>query len=446
MSRQLDILVFAYVYPPDAGSGTFRTLYFANHWAVRGDNVTVVTVRRDHFLPDAAIDEELGKKVHPTINVIRATAHRPLQRLIHLRKRFRGQSAPQPAQMENPPGRHRSKSAWGHVKDSVTTVLEFPDAHNGWIFDAVRQGLRIAKRKRPDCVYASGGPWSTLLAASIFQRLTGVPLVLDFRDPWSSNPNLAARGRLGLRAHAYLENFCVKRARRVITNTNELRAEFAARYPRIEPRTFVCITNGFEEIPIPQRTQGARLDLVHAGALYLSRNPLNFLKALAQVIDQGLVPRDDVAVHFIGGLGPGDAESAALLERMHDVVEVTPRVPHAIALAAQQRAGALLLFQSGFPLQIPRKLYEYLSLDAPILAIAEANSATARVLADVGLDYSAENNVADIAGTLLRLYRDWRSGTLVRPHPNKVIRYKNRHLAGNLRDEMLSSLPMNGPP
>src|SRR6185312_11070079 len=88
MARRMNILVLAYVFPPDAGSGTYRTLYFANHWARSGDAVTVVTVREQDFQADALVDRALLGRIDPAIAVVRAKATRPLQAMLALRNRL----------------------------------------------------------------------------------------------------------------------------------------------------------------------------------------------------------------------------------------------------------------------------------------------------------------------------------------------------------------------
>jgi glycosyltransferase involved in cell wall biosynthesis len=441
MNRSLRILVFAYVYPPDAGSGTFRTLYFTNHWAAAGDAVTVVTVDPSSFLADALVDEQLCERIAPAVTVVRAKARRPLQRLLELRNRFRGTSAePEPSGADEQPIEVRSRSAFTQLKDGLTAMVGFPDAHNGWIPDALRQGARIVRAEKPDCIYASGGPWSGLVAATLLHRRTGIPLVIDFRDPWSSNPNLTKHGTMARAAHRRLEAFCVKRARRVITNTDELRRDFVARYEGAPAGKFVCITNGFEEARPTTRVRNEIFTLVHAGALYLSRNPKNFLKALAQLAQRGSIARDRFCVHFVGGLESADEETKVILDALTAIVRVTPRVSHEHALALQREATGLLLFQSGFPLQVPRKLYEYLSLELPILTVTEPDSATARILDDVSSTYTTADNVDEIARAVLKLYRDWQADKLKLADSSKLGSYSNRHLANKLRGELLASL------
>src|SRR5262249_47572387 len=149
----LNILVFAYVFPPDAGSGTYRTLYFTNHWARLGDAVTIVTVQERCFLPNALVDRALCHEVHPAIRIERAGAKRPLQALLKLRRicSWNAASHDAPASRGERSGDRSSgpgRSVLRAIKDTITDLLACPDEHVGWIPEAVRRGYRTS-RNRP---------------------------------------------------------------------------------------------------------------------------------------------------------------------------------------------------------------------------------------------------------------------------------------------------------
>jgi hypothetical protein len=391
------------------------------------------------------VDRALLRQVEPSIDVIRAAAPHRLQALLTLRDQLRGRAGSNsstPAPAANPvaagatPGRANLLRS---VKDVITDTMTFPDEHKGWIPHAVRAGRAVARTRKIDCLYASGGPWSGLVAAARLHERTRIPLVLDFRDPWASNPNRAGGSARSLAAHRRLEAFCIGQASRIISNTPELRDDFVRRYPAIDPRRFVAITNGFEKLPELAVPPPARFTLVHAGALYLSRNPRNLLLALKRLVSSGSVPRDLLRVQFVGGVADQEGEAGALLRELGEVVEIVPRVPHARAVELQRGSSVLLLFQSGFPLQVPRKLFEYLAIGRPIFAITEEASATARILDDAGVGKIAADDPDQIAHAIRELYQAWRSGNTSMVDPQKLHRYSNEYLSARLRAEMSAS-------
>ena len=437
----MKILALAYVYPPDAGSGTFRSLYFVNHWAAHGDDVTVVTVRSEDFAPDALIDWALCEEIDPTVEVIRAAAPRPMSRLLRLKSRF-GSRLGARGTLENtsdrPGGEKTAESVTTCLKDLVSAMLSFPDQHSAWVFDAVRKGVKACNKTQYDCIYASGGPWSCLLAATLTRMITRRPLILDFRDPWYSNPNMSARSRLWRKCSAWLEEICVRSADRVLTNTEQLKADFQRRYPSMNGAKFVTVPNGFQDSArwdAPPNDQ--HFVLLHAGALYGSRSARNFLVAIADLIHEDRIPAEAIKIQFVGGLD-FDSETSEYLHRkpLANVVEVIPRVPHAQALELQRSASAFLLFQSGFPLQIPRKAYEYMAMNRPILAIAESQSATSDLISRHSLGFVAQNDVASLRAQILALFEKWSSHKLWST-PSEVFElYSNRNLASKARSVM----------
>jgi hypothetical protein len=447
MQRRLSILAFAYVFPPDAGSGTYRTLYFSNEWARLGDAVTIVTIKEEAYLPTALVDPGLCAEVHPSIRVERTSASRPLQKLLEIRAALRRRrGATRPADLgtrASPQGNPRpARGFLGTLKDTMTDLLSCPDEHMGWIPAAVRRGYGITKATHVDCIYSTGGPWSGLVAATVLHKLCGIPLVLDFRDPWISNPNLSNKSHLSCSLQTVLEGVCVRSASAVIANTEELREDFARRYPDVNPRKFATVTNGFEQVPRGSADSGGCFTLVHAGELYLSRNPLNLFLAIDGLVRDGTISPDTFRIQLVGGLSVDDEamNSALRSEGLSSVLEVKPRVPHNEILLIQKRASALLLIQTGFPLQVPRKLYEYLSLARPVLAITEPKSATARMVKELGAGYIAEDSVDSIGAAIAKLHRAWRAGDLRGADENKLSGYSNRYLSGKLREIMLSAI------
>jgi glycosyltransferase involved in cell wall biosynthesis len=443
MQDRLHILVVAYLFPPDAASGSHRTLYFSNQWAKAGDRVTVITVREDCYDSAVQLDRGLLAQVDPAITVVRVAAKRPLQALLALRdalrRRLRGRhDAATAGGIPAEAKAARSTGKFQLIKDTVTDLLSLPDVHIGWVPEAVRQASRTIRTNTIDCIYASGGPWSGLLAALRIHRRSGIPLVLDFRDPWVSNPNMSYRSPASRWFQKRMEARCINAARVVIANTEELRQDFIRRYPNIDPARFITIPNGFEEVSPSEEVETGTFRLVHAGALYQSRNPGQLLQAVRELVADGVIAAQEFRVQLIGELAM--AESVPEMDpgsgAFRGVLEIVPWVAHDEALRLQKRASALILIQPGYPLQVPRKLYEYVSLMRPVLAITEENSATARVVRELNTGLVVANDKEEIKSAIVELYRRWRSGEPTRINSEALNSYLIRNLARRVRNIM----------
>lgn len=434
------ILALAYYYPPSAESGTHRSLDFLNRLVASGDDVTVLTAKEEDFSIGTPVDSELLSKVDRRIRIIRASVARPLYWLLKSRQFILGRGTSLPAVVPTRPGKPSAGGLIGRrlqaFKDAITDSLTFPDEHVGWIPDALRQGSQAIRLYSPHCIYSSGGPWSSHIAAALLKKRHGLPLVLDFRDPWTSNPyQCVGRGRLKHVLERKLEAFCLGAADHIVVNTEPLRRDFMDRYPQQRASRFTTITNGFESLVTDESAAPSqRFTLVHAGYIYPPRNPAPFLRAVLQLIRQDGIKASELRVQFVGSC-PDQGDVVALLatQELKSVVEVTARVSHSRALQFQVNADALLLFQKGFPLQVPRKLFEYMSMQKPILAIAERGSATAAILQEAGIGVLAEEDVESISRALTTLYADWKHGVGRRFDRDRTLKFRNDSLAIQLR-------------
>src|SRR5262249_15352315 len=63
--------------------------------------------------------------------------------------------------------------------------LSSPDSAMFWMRPATKAAVEACTRNASQVVWATGGPWSSLVIGRNVSRRTGIPYVLDFRDPWT---------------------------------------------------------------------------------------------------------------------------------------------------------------------------------------------------------------------------------------------------------------------
>lgn len=409
----LRVLLVAYHYPPSTSAGIHRCVRFARHLPSLDWKVHVLTVRHPG-MPDRDLGTH-GEQIHRTRIV------RPFQALLALRPR--GRPAPSRAGVTTladeaaVPGKAQGK-AWQRWKDSVSLALTFPDREAGWIPFAAARGRSLIRREGIDVVVTSGPPHSSHWIGRSLRRGTGTPWVADFRDPWSAKPWVEAREQRSWREKgiAFLESRVVRDADRVVLNTDALHDEFRSRYAAVPAHRFVCIPNGYDPVEFDSiPTSGHRespFRLTHTGTLYRRRNPLSLLQAIRRLLDSGAIPRKDFELEMIGPvlLGGATLEQMADTLGLSDLVRHIPSLPHATCLARLHEADALLVVQPDTATQVPGKLYEYLYVGKPILAIA-SEGATATLVREAGLGAVVNSGDVDgIAEALVALYRRARSG------------------------------------
>ncbi|MFH1681178.1 MAG: glycosyltransferase [Candidatus Eisenbacteria bacterium] len=423
-------LLIAYHFPPLTTSGMYRSLQFARHLPEHDWESVVLTVRPETIHAPGFLDSEPLSSLGPGTRVVRTRAFEPLQSLLHARDRFSKRLRPtRAAEGTNHEAPNGARTGW---RDWVSDLFSVPDRQAGWVPGAFSAALRLIEEEEISVLYSSSPPASGHIAAFLAARFSGCPWVADFRDPWVANRFAPARSVVCLSPlDCLLEEMVLAGADRVITNTEELRDVFLGRYPDLA-RKFVTISNGYdpdEEIPrpAPGSTRGP-FTITHAGSLYGPREPSALLKAVSGLLERGAVAPDRLRILFVGSVSGGerwrDLLDSPLLSR---VVRVLPKVPRAEALRLLAESDLLLLIQTGTDVQIPRKVYEYMAVGRPILALVTGGATESLVRRENAGWVVHPDDPAGIERTLLAAI-----GGAPAPRPPHPERYDFRRLTGML--------------
>jgi glycosyltransferase involved in cell wall biosynthesis len=143
------------------------------------------------------------------------------------------------------------------------------------------------------------------------------------------------------------------------------------------------------------------------------RNPLPLMKSVATLIAEGSLPRDQVKITFLGGdrwLSSPEFTAEVKRMRLDGVVSLQDRVSHQEAIKRLARAAVLLVLQASDDTRslIPAKVFEYLRIGRPILALT-LEGATADLIKHRERCFVV--NPADSVGlrcAVLSLYDLWR--------------------------------------
>ena len=434
----MKLLMLAYYFPPDSSSGAFRPLYFAEHFKSQGDEVTVISARQADFLPEQNLDPSL---IPQGINILRTRVFRPREALIALKQRLaKGNAKTETVEASPAPDTAFSTSpgVFTRIKDYITTLLASPDPQMGWLIPAVICGIKQIKTQKPDVIYATGGPWTGLLAGALLKRLCKIPLVLDFRDPWTLNPTFSTRPASLRFLEKKMEKWVISQADLVVANTPELGSAFLENHD-LDPSRVVAVPNGYteesEEASGDPEQPNPIFQLTHAGSLYFSRNPRALVEAVYELACEDELSPADFRLNFVGGISVEDSQLDALLARpeVRELINITPRLPLAEALAYQRAAQVQLLIQTGFPLQVPRKLYDAMPFGRPVLAITESRGATARIIKETSMGLVVDNETQAIKSALKEFMELWRRGELHQFTFQGVDQYHNPALCRKMR-------------
>jgi glycosyltransferase involved in cell wall biosynthesis len=397
-----------------------RTLRFARHLPLFGWQPVILTVREHDFVGEPVEPDWQHRVPHP-MAVYRARVLRPLAAALQVRslwQRLRPHRAiSRPSQASKPAAAPKAAApSW--VQRWVDPWFTTPDAHIGWLPFALWKGLRALWREPVDVLYSSGPPYTSHLIGLGLKWLAGRPWVVDFRDPWSRRPwdtDMAKQG-VRYRVQVWLEQLVVRHADIVISNTERMGQDFRERYGSLPADKFRVITNGYDvenfcDLPAEDGPSPEVFTLTHAGALYGRRDPRPLIRAIALLRDRGTLTPGTFRLQLVGKVDAAwQVEALLALLNLDDYVCLIPAVPHAESLKYLMRSQVLILLQPDAPLQIPGKLFEYVYLQKPILALA-GEGATADLIRQHALGkVVAPEDCAAIAAAVASLYQDFLRG------------------------------------
>jgi hypothetical protein len=288
-----------------------------------------------------------------------------------------------------------------------------------WCRNATRIGGELARQTSYDALITCGPPHLIHAAAVDLSRKTGLPLILDLRDPWSLQeilPNIRA-SRLWYRLAGHYEARAVRAAAVVALNTEPCCAAMRSRYPDRAER-MLTVTNGYDEREVmPPSQRDGRFVITYAGSLYfVYEHPRPFFQGVGALVRElGLTPAQ-LGLEFVGHSGNYEGESMEAIAASAGLAgffHCSPHQPRRDILPRLAQATVLVSLAQLNDFAIPSKIFDYLRFDAWLLAIAKPGTATDILLRGTDADLVPTNDPALIHAALRRRYLDFRQG--IRP-------------------------------
>ena len=269
-------------------------------------------------------------------------------------------------------------------------VFNWPDQRIGWLPYALGSGRRFLRGWQPDLVFASGPPFTTLLAGYFLSRRGRTPLVLEFRDRWWDDPYYPPPAWL-LAVNRFVERRLVAASLGLSTVSEPWAETYRARYDKPVAVTY----NGYDAksidaAAVPEADPEAPLSIVYTGGIYPGRrDPAPLFEAMASLGEA----RQDVRIDFYG-TDPAMVYPIADRFGVRDSIKVHPQVPHERAIALQKAADVLLLMQWDDPREqgnVPGKFFEYIGVLRPILILGLRDGVPASLARERGAGVHGAN-------------------------------------------------------
>ena len=435
------LLVVAYYFPPCNVTATHRPLAFVKYLAQEGWHSTVLCARnpRDDRI-EAGRDDALLSKVPPGTDVIRATDLNLMAWITQLRERSKAKSAVANGPEKAPvvPG---TTTVLRTLKHYLASRLCVPDEYQGWYLPALAAGRRLFRSRPIDAIFSSGPPWTGHMIARRLARTFGVPWVADFRDPWVTHPFVDIPLETLRKRNAEAEARVVRSATAIVCVLETMREDFLARYPDYHPEDIVTIPNGFDPedyVGLASEPEAA-LVILHAGTLYGRRRIDPLFTAVKEWRRIDPVGSAQLQVRLLGGTPEEANELQRTIERweLQGCVRAEGEVSHREALNNLSRAAVLLVVGFSGPgdqLQMTGKIFEYLAVRRPILALAPPSCPVGDLLRETGVRHwivSPDDQVG-LLSALTDIAAQWKEGKLCGPENGRLEAFSRKKQAQQL--------------
>ena len=428
------VLLVSYHFPPVGGAGVQRIAKFARYLPEFGWDVSVLQAANPSV---PLLDQTLLDDLPVDTVIVKARTLEPAYA-----------AKQQITSGESTGGRGGARSlVSGAVRGIARRVLQ-PDAQVLWLPAARKAGLALLGRLKHDAILATAPTYTNLVLGRMLKRRTGLPLITDYRDEWdlsSAYWENAPRDRF---SHLVQQSM----QRRVLRATDAIVATTQASTDRLLSRAREagsdplarCIYNGWDrgdlaaadlvETAVP-RAPG-RFRLVYAGTLWNLTSIAPVVDAILLLTQSRPELTERLELVVLGRKTPEQETHLRRLEGSGVQLALPEYASHAVALATMKSADALLLLLSDVPgaeRVAPAKLFEYLAVRRPILAVMP-DGETAGLVREVYRD--GWRSPTDLAGIT-----EWLTRRLSTPESEAesqetadegVDRFERRHLSGQL--------------
>jgi glycosyltransferase involved in cell wall biosynthesis len=268
--------------------------------------------------------------------------------------------------------------------------------------------MRLLQTRPVGAVLITGSPYYPMLLAAEIKRRFGVPVVLDFQDPWVSTWG-AKQSRLSKRGVSHqlsvmLEPKAIRAADFITSVSEPQNAEMRARYPWLDANQMAAIPIGgdpedFQKLRIlaPEDKLGlfkpGAVTFCYVGTFMPRTGPLMevFFKAFAIARRKRPVAMERVNLVFVGTSNqPNDMTTFTVIPLAEQtgvadaVREVPQRVPFLEAIGILARADGILLIGSDEPHYTASKIYPGLMAQRPFLSLFHGRSSSHEILTRAG--------------------------------------------------------------
>ena len=420
------VLVITYYWPPAGGSGVQRWLKFVKYFRDFDIEPIVYTVRDPKY---PITDISLVKDIPLAMEVLSQPIWEPNNMLSIFGKKKRESAGfldPHP-------------SLFGKLIRYIRANYFIPDARKFWINPSVSYLTKYLKNHKVDVIITTGPPHSVHVIGLKLKKLLGVRWIADFRDPWTTIDyfHQLPLSKKAIKKHHRLEEEVLTAADAVLVVGNTMHENYSKFNSNV-----LTVTNGFDgEIVNSQMALDSKFTLTHIGLMNAARNPKMLWEVLAELVLDNQDFSNDFKLKLIGKVAIEVLEEISKNELLEHVQFIN-YIAHNEVIEYQKTSQVLLLIANDVPSSkgiITGKLFEYLMVKRPILAIAPGDGDLFKILKDTNAGIVVEFGDKDsLKKTILEMYSKFKKDKLIVDSKN-IDQFHRRELTKKV-SEIIKSL------
>ncbi len=417
------VLIITYYWPPSGGGGVMRWLKMSKYFPELGWQPIIYTPEN----PDPSIsDESLVKEIHNEIVELKTPIWEPYD----IYRKLTGKK-----------GKAKFKAGFiseassGNWKNKLSVFIRgnflIPDPRKFWIRPSIKYLSKYIKENPVDLIVSTGPPHSMHLIALGLKKKFDIPWIADFRDPWT---DIDFYSKLKLtcwadKKHHKLESEVLSKADHVVT----VSPGCANDLEKIGNKKVEVINNGFDPLDFNFGKQNLdkTFTISHFGAFNQDRNPKLLWSVLGEISKNNTEFKKLLSIKLIG------QTDESVINEIHknglsENLILIGHLPHKEGLTELSKSQVLLLPLNDAPNVkgiLPGKMYEYLALRRPIIALGPTDADFSKIIKETNSGEAHDfNDFQGIKDSIEKYFELFQNNKLD-IESNSYEKYSRRNLA-----------------
>jgi len=397
------ILIITYYWPPQGGVGVQRWLKFSKYLSKYNYEPVIYTQSKG---VSPLVDNSLSKSIPSQVKVLRKSVFEPQKIFSFFTKK----------KITSDFLIKKKYSLFNRFLVWLRANFFIPDSRYFWIKPSIKFLSNYLRKNHIDLIISTGPPHSTHLIALILKKKHNIKWIADFRDPWTHIEYFDSLPLLNInrKKHKELEKDVVSLADVVLT----VSPSWSKIFSQIGAKRTSVILNGFDLDDYNTfnsqitSSKSENFTIGYFGLYNESRDHLFFWETIKQIVN---LEKD---FHRGGNsknlklLFAGEVHHSFFTQvksyGLEDNVSFLNYLPHKESIKKMFECDLLLVTQgdtvavSG---RVPAKVFEYLPVRKPILAIGKKDSDLEKILSSISCAWFVDfNNSELLYNTILDIY------------------------------------------